>query len=805
LGTFIQDLRYGLRTLLKTPGFAVIAVATLALGIGANTAIFSVVNGILLKPLPYSDPDRLVQIREYHVPKHPDFAVSPGNFLEWQAQSTAFTQLAAYRTGFYTLLGSGEPERLVAGRVSAGLFTMLGVEPAIGRDFLADEDQPGHGNVVILSNRLWQRVFNGDPNILGASMNLSGNTFTVVGVMPRDFRFDTDESDLWAPIAFDQEERQLRGAHYINAIAQLKPGVSLDRAQAEMSAIASRLEQQYSDSNGGWGARVHTLLDYKVRRVKATLWVLLGAVGFVLLIACANVANLLLSRAATRRREMATRAALGAGRWRIARQLMTESILLAVLGGAAGLALAAWGVEALRAIAPENLPRVRDVGIDNRALLFTAAATLLTGLIFGLAPALHASRINLAETLKDSGRAGEGAGRQRLRGLLIVTEVALALILLVGGGLLLKSLWQLSQVDPGFDYHNGLVTTVHLPQKKYGNDQLQVVFFENLLRELSTLPGVQSAAGSNVLPIIDEFKLGFDIEGQPSAEDAQKPSTDYAAVTPGYFKTMGITVLRGREFTSEDNANSRRVAIINETMARQYFPGEDPIGKRINLTNGPDRYREIVGIVRDVKQQGPDAPAKPHSYEPFAQEPSRYCNIVLRCSIDPALVAPGVRAQVLKVDSEQPVGRFRTLEEILAGSVAQQRFSTLLLCIFASVALLLSVIGLYGVMAYSVAQRTHEIGLRMALGAGRRDVLRMVVTRGMSLTFLGVALGLAGAFLLTRLLSDILTELLFGVPPADPTTFAVIPAILALVALAACLLPAIRAARTDPMVALRCE
>jgi putative ABC transport system permease protein len=803
MDTLIRDIRYGFRMLAKTPSFMAVAIITLALGIGANTAIFSVVNSVLLTPLPFSDPDRLIVLKETLIPVHPEFAISPANFLEWQSQATTFEQMAGYRTTNYNLVAGGDPERVRAARVSAGFFTMLGINPSHGRDFLAQEDQEGRGDVAAISHSLWQRRFGADPAIIGQPITLSSRSYTVVAVMPASFRFPEENTDVWTPNGFTANDRRSHGAHYISVIGRLKQGVTLDQATVEMETIAARLAEQHPDTNKGWSVKLTPMLDFTVRNIKPALIVLLGAVGFVLLISCANVANLLLARSAVRQKEIAIRTALGSSRRRIVRQLMTESVLLAIIGGGAGLLVAGWGIDGLLALAPEDLPRVREVGIDGTVLLFTLGITLATGIGFGIAPALHASKPDLNETLKDAGR-GTSAGlrRQRVRNLLVVSEVALALVLLIGGGLMIRSFYTLQKVDPGFDPNNALAVTVSLPSARYRQEAQQVSFFDQLMKKVSTLPGVKSVGGTSVVPIINDFILGVVVEGRPAVEaETDYPKTNYFGVTPGYFKAMGIPLLRGRDFDERDVADSKRVVIVNETLANTLFPGEDPIGKRIHITMGPEIFREIVGVVRDVKQNGLDVETKSQTYEPFAQDPSTVMTLIVRSSGDPTQLTGAIRSEVLALDKEQPLNRVMTLNEIISDSVAQQRFSMLLLCVFATVALVLAAVGLYGVMSYSVTQRTHELGIRMALGASKQDVLRLVVGQGAALAGTGVVIGLAGAWGLTRLMSS----LLFGVSATDTLTFALVPVMLAGVALMACFVPARRAAKVDPMIALRYE
>jgi putative ABC transport system permease protein len=799
--TWLKDIRYGTRMLARNPAFTIVAVIALALGIGANAAIFSVVNAVLLRPLPFAEPDRLMMLRETKLPQFPEFSVSPANFIDWQKQNTVFERMAAVQNAAYNLIGVGEPERLQGLRVSDGFFAMLGAKPAMGRDFLSEEDQPGHNQVVIISHGLWQRRFGGDPNILNQAITLNGQSYTVIGIMPSDFRFGR-AADLWTPTAFTADQAQAHGAHYVSVIGRLKPHVTVEQARAEMIAIAARLAEQYPDQLAGWSVKVEPMLDYTVRSIKLALYVLLGAVGFVLLIACANVANLLLARAASRQKEIAVRTALGASRWRIVRQLMTESVLLAIVGGAIGLLLAVWGKDILLSLAPEDLPRVRDASLDRWVLMFTAGITLLTGLFFGLVPALQASKPNLNETLKDAGRGStEGGHRHLIRSLLVVFEVAIALVLLVGAGLLMKSFLRLQNVNPGFNPDNALTAKIALPGKKYKEPDQQTAFYNQLLEKVSQLPGVTAAGASVVLPLDDDFVLGFEIEGRPPQPADQDQSTNYYAVTPGYFNAMGIPLRQGRLFDEHDRKDATRVIIINEAMARQLFPDENPIGKRIHVTMGEKLYREVVGVVGDVKQYGLDQKTPFETYEPFAQEPFSSMSLVVRATGDPATLSNAIRSEVLSIDKDQPVSSIKPLAELVRSSIAQQRFAMLLLGVFAGVAMLLAVVGIYGVMSYSVTQRTHEIGIRMALGASPSNVLRLVVGHGLLLTLIGVALGLGVALLVTK----VMASLLFGVSATDLMTFAIFSAALTFVALVACLVPARRALKVDPMIALRYE
>jgi putative ABC transport system permease protein len=803
MDTLLKDIRYGIRMLLKKPGFTVVAVITLALGIGANTAIFSVVNAVLLRPLPYKEPDRLMVIRETKLPQFPEFSVSPGNFLDWKAQNTVFERMGAMNSTSFNLIGTGDPERLRGMFVSDGFFALFGATPQLGRDFLPEEDKPGSNFVVMLSNGLWQRRFGGDPKIVNQAINLNGQSYTVIGVMPASFRYGGRDLDLWTPIAFTAQQAQNHGGHYLQVVGRLKPDVTVEQARTEMVTIAGRLAAQYPDVNTGWSVKLAPMLEFAVRDIKPALLVLLGAVAFVLLIACANVANLLLARAAGRQKEIAIRTAMGAGRWRIVRQLLTESVLLSLTGGFVGLVLAKWGMDLLLKLAPQNLPRMGDVGLDGRALAFTAAITLLTGVIFGLVPALQASKPNLNEVMKDAGRGStEGGRRQFIRSTLVVLEVASALVLLVGAGLMIKSFWRLQKVDPGFNPNNGLTASIALPRRKYPEADQQAAFYKQLIENVSTLPGVQAVGASNVIPLGDnDYVLGFVIEGRPALPAGASQSTNYFAVSAGYFNAMGIPLLRGRVFTEQDTKNTTRVAVINETMAKKFFPGEDPLGKRIHVTNGPTTFREIVGIVGDVKQYGLDQETTLQTYEPYTQEPFTFMSLVVRTAGDPTSLSASIRREVLNLDKEQPVSTITTLDRLVSTSIAQQKFSMLLLGVFAAVAMVLAGVGIYGVLSYAVTQRTHEIGIRMALGAGRRDVLRLVVGHGMMLTLIGVAMGLVAAFLLTRLMAT----LLFGVSATDPLTFSAIALLLITIALLACWIPAQRATRVDPMIALRYE
>jgi putative ABC transport system permease protein len=799
----INDLRYALRQLIKSPGFAAVTILTLALGIGACTAIFSVVNAVLLRPLDYPDPARLVIIRETNLPDFPEFSVSPPNYLDWEKQTKSYEHLAAYSGSRINLTGDGEPQQLVGIKATAHYFDVYGIKPVLGRTFLPEEDAPGKNHVVVLSYPFWQRVFGGAADVLGRPVQLNGEPYTVIGVAPLGFGI-ASKIDAWMPMAFkpDETANDARGGHYLSVVGRLRPGVTVAQAEAELKVLAAQLAKQYPDSNKGWGIFMMPLQDYSVRDVRTVLYTLLGAVGCVLLIACANIANLLLARATARHREISIRAALGASRARLVRQLLTESVLLALCGGLAGMLLARWGLDALLALAPANLPRVTDIHLNAGVLVFSLALSVLTGLVFGIAPAWLAARADVNEALKQGSRGStEGGARGRMRSALVVIEVTLALMLLGGAGLLARSFIQLAHVDPGFTPENATVLRLSLPQKKYALPEQQTAFANSLLERVKNLPGVQAAGLTHSMPLVSDYVLGFNIEGRPALAPSDLPNTNYYAVTPEYFRAMGIRLVRGRVFTAQDDAKAPRVAIINETMARQHFPNEDPIGKRINITNGPDTWREIIGIVGDIKQYGVDKATSNQSYEPFAQVPFSSLNVVIRTSGPPAALLGAIRPTVYAVDKDQPIGTIRPLEEIMADSIARQRFAMTLLTVFSLVALVIAAVGIYGVMAYSVVQRTGEFGIRMALGAQQRDVLRLVLTQGGKLIGLGLIIGLAATLAASRAMGS----MLFNTSAQDPLTLATITVLLGAVALIACLLPANRATKVNPIEALRTE
>jgi predicted permease len=817
-----QDLRFAARMLLKHPGFTFIAALTLALGIGVNSSIFSVVNSVLLRELAYREPQRLAMVWSDRPLQQAErgwteFPFTAADFRDLRDHNRSCEQMAAFTWDSLNITGGGDPELLSGVLSSANLFALLGVEARHGRVFLPEEDQPGNNRVVILSDRLWQRRFGSDPKIVGQKISLNNEPYTVVGVAPPDFQFPPKASlpsqfgfppeiDFYTTLPFTPEQLNDRGRGWLAVIARLKSQTGFEQAKADLVGIAERLAQQYPDSNQNESVRIVPIHQQVVGKAQTALLALLGAVGFVLLIACVNVANLLLARAATRQKEMAVRAALGAGRWRVIRQLLTESLLLAVLAGALALLLAVWSLDLLRMIVPDNMPRAEEISVDARVFGFTLAVSLLTGIIFGLIPAIQGSRVDLKETLKEDGSGSGGGNRNRLGGVLVVSEVALSLLLLVGAGLMLRSFIRLMSVDPGFDPQNVVTMAISLPGSKYQGLQ-RGAFFQQLLERAAALPGVRSVGAVYPLLGLGGASTGVGIEGRPPISQGSPRTAEPRFVSPDYFKAMKIQLLKGRVFTEADSINTKPVIIINEAMARQYWPNEDPIGKRVSSTDdnfwrSPPHWREIVGVVKDARYTALDTEARGQLYIPFAQYfPLVERMLVVRTDDDPLSFVAAVRSEVQAIDKNQPISHIRTMEDMVAGSVEQRRFSMLLLVVFAGLALLMATVGIYGVMSYSVEQRTHEIGLRMALGANTGDVLKLVMKRGMALALIGVALGLVAAFALTRLLES----LLFGVSATDAATFALMSLLLVAVALLACYLPARRAAKVDPMVALRCQ
>jgi len=810
----LDDLRYSLRRLAASPGFTALAGLTLALGIGANSALWSVVSGVLLAPLPLPEPGRLVVIWETRRDQRGS-ATAP-DFLDWQRQARAFSGFGATTSTSVNLTGRGEPERLPAARVSAGWFPTLGVRPKLGRGFTAEEDREGGPRAVLLSDGLWRRRFGADPGIVGRTVEANGLASMVVGVMPATAvlpRSAERAEELWLPLALTRGEIESTGSHFLTVVGRLAPGTSTTAAAAEMRGIAAGISRLRPQSNTGLSVALVDLKDALVGEVKMPLLLLLGAVGFVLLIACANVANLLLARSAARQREIAVRAALGAGRGRLVRQLLTESLALAVAGGAAGLLLAAWSSDLLRTLLPANLPRRAAIGIDGRVLAFTLALTLLTGLLFGVAPSLAATRRDLQAALAEASRGSAGPGRQRLWGALVVAEVALAVVLLAGSGLLLRSFFTLTQVDPGFDGRGLLTLRVAAPSARYGTPESAVALYDQLLSRVQALPGVRSATAISDLPLADGGEsLSIFFLGRPTPRVEDVPSVFARLVSPAALGTFGIPLLRGRDLTPADRQGALRVGLVNSTAARRFWPGEDPLGKQITLDDGDPRPLTVVGIAGDVRHFGLGSATRPELYFPYAQAPAlqwtwleRSMTLVVRVAGEgeaaAAGLSAGVRGAVAAVDRDLPVYRVATMGEVRARSLAGERVYMLLLSLFAALALLLAAVGVYGVIAFAVTRRTREIGIRIALGAREGRVLGLVLGQGMAPVAAGAVLGLAAAAGLTRLLS----RLLYGVAPVDPGTFAAAALLLAGVAFAASWLPARRAARIDPVVALRME
>jgi putative ABC transport system permease protein len=810
--TLFKELRYGIRSLLKHPGFTAIAVITLALGIGANTAMFSVINGVLLRPLPYHEPDRLVTIWEespqrglYQLP------VSFANFRDWVDQNHVFEQISAYTFTNLNLTGAGEPTRLLAVRSSANLFSLIGAAPLLGRAFLTEEDKEGANRVVILGHALWQSRFGSDPEIVGKSLTLNNQSYTVVGVMSSNSQFPVgfgylgkvlnDPVDLYVPLAATSKETG-RGNYSFFSIGRLKPGVTIDQAQAEMTTIEGRLEQQYPEGNTGIGISLIPTQEQTVKEIRPALLVLLGAVAFMLLIACANIANLLLVRAASRQKEIAIRTALGASRLRVLRLLLTESLMLSFAGGCLGLLLAIWGTDALMALAPDNIPRLNEVAVDARVFGFTLAVSLVTGIFFGLIPAIHASKPDLNEALKEGSRGSMAStAGKRTRSVLVAVEVALSLVLLIGAGLMIKSFFRLQQMNLGFNPDNVLAVNLSLSSSRYPEDRQQVAFFREAIERLQSLPGIKSAGATTGLPLTLSLSgSDFRIEGRPEPEAGKEMIIYTRSVSPDYFGTLGISLIKGRDFSERDKSDAPKAAIINNDLARIYFPNEDPIGKRITFDDAQS-WISIVGVIGDVKQLGLDSSAKPEVYFPYPQMAAPSMSLVVRTASDPLSLAGAVKSQIQMIDKDLPIDEAKTMQQLLAESISGRRFNMLLLTVFAVVALVLAIVGIYGVMSYTVTQRTHEIGIRVAIGAQSRDVFRMVIGQGMMLAMIGVAFGLIGAFGLTRLM----TTMLFGVEPTDPATFVSIALLLTAVALVACYIPGRRATKVNPLVALRYE
>lgn len=797
----LNDLRYAFRMMAKHRLFTCVAVLALGLGIGANTAIFSVINAVVLRPLPYGNPEQLVTV--LHDGSKP---LAPANYFDLAAQNTSFAGIAAAQWWEPNLTGREQPEHLRGLQLTAQMFQVLGVSPVLGRTFNADEDQPGRERVVVLSHRLWQRRFGGDAGVIGQQVTFDGESYTIVGVMPADFQFApfwATKAELWSPLNLAERAND-RGGQSLRVFARLKPGVTREMAQADLATIFRRLEQEYPERNKGQAIAVQSLHEQVVGKTRPALLILFGAVSFVLLIACANVANLMMARATSRQKEIALRTAFGANSARIARQLLTESVVIALIGGAFGLLLSIAGMRALLALGPGSLPRLQTIGLDLPTLAVTFGLSVVTGLLFGLAPVLQTRKWNWFEALKESTR-GSSAGRSRVnaRRLLVITEVALALMLLVGGGLMVRSFARLQAVDPGFNPDHLLTMTISLAGSAQNTAPKRVAFFNDLLQRVDSVPGVQSASAINHLPLGgDVWTVGYLVEGRPAPAPGEKQSAVYRVIRPDYFRTMGATLLKGRDFSAHDNDTAPQVVIVNESFAKRHWPNEDPLGKRIRVSQDDYVLREIVGVVKPLKQDQWTAEPNLEMYLPHLQERTpRALALVVRSSGDPLALVGAIENQVWSIDKNLPVAEIRTMHEVIAGSIEQHRFNLFLLGLFAFVALVLALVGIYGVMSESVNARTHEIGIRMALGARAADVLRMVVGQGMTLAVIGIVIGLFGAFWLTRFMATLLYE----VSPTDGVTFLLIPLVVALVVLCACLIPARRATRVDPLIALRDE
>lgn len=825
MSTLWQDIRYGVRMLWKNRGITAIVIFALALGIGANTAIFSVVNTVLLRPLPFDESDRLVFLHETS-PVLDDMSISYPNFLDWRAHNQSFESIGVYNRASYNLTGIGDAERIVVGQMSADIFTALRVNALHGRVFTNDEDKPGGTPVVVLSYGLWQRRFGGQMSILNQPITLNNKSYTVIGVMPETFNGPSPGSrrmEMYVPVGqlSDQPVWQSRGNHPgLYGVARLKPGVTIEQADADMNNLAANLGKQYPETNSSTRVKLQPLLEIFVSDVRRALWVIFAAVGFVLLIACANIANLLLARATARRKEMAIRTAVGASRWRLARQLLTESVVLSLIGGAIGLLLARWGIDLILYVSPDAIPRSREIGLDWTVLAFTVGVSFITGILFGLIPALQAGEVDVHETLKETGR-GVSA-RQWLRSSLVVVEVATTLVLLIGAGLMIRSFYLLQKVNPGFSYEHLTSFSVSLPQKKYTSEETRASFYNRLLENLRALPGVESAAAASGLPLGNNgWQTSFVVDGQPLPPREQTPLMEACLVTPDYFRAMNIPLLRGRAFTDRDdrshlaqrdlskmNEDERTMAglnaiVIDEEFARRHWPNEEAVGKRIRLGREDDAQKlEVIGVVGRVKMESLNQNSdRVQGYFSFGQIPSGGMTVIIKGSSDPNQLISSVRAAVKQLDPDQPIYNPRTMYEIRAESVAGERLNLTLLSLFAGIALVLAIVGIYGVMSYSVTQRTHEIGIRMAIGARPRDVFKMILGQGMKLALIGVAIGLLLAFALTRLMAT----MLFGVEPTDMPTFAAISILLISVAVLACYLPGRRATKVEPTISLRYE
>lgn len=807
--TLWQDLRYGTRMLVKSPAVTLVAIIALALGIGANTSLFSVVNAVLLRSLPYTESERLAMIWENRkTTGNRENVINLGNFYDWKNQSQSFTDMAAFFDRNFILTSDGEPEEVPSEIATPNLFSVLGVTALQGRTFLPDDGKDEGPNVIVISYNFWQRRFGGAP-IIGHEVIISGQKTTIVGILPPNVSWHVQKGsminaapEIWAPWQI-AEALKARKGRFARAVGRLKPGVTLEQAQSEMNVISARLEQQYPDFDANWGINVVPLRTQFTGNVRKPLLILLGAVGFVLLIACANVANLFLARASSRKKEIALRAGLGASRWRIVRQLLTESLLLSAIGGALGLLLAWWGTRAVAALSPPALMDLQDVSINLPVLAFTFAVSLLTGIVFGVVPSIEAARFDLNEALKDGKNLGGGSRGNLLRNLFVVAQVAMALVLLVGAGLLLKSFGRLQSVDSGFNARDLLTLRISLPGRKYDTDEKQLDFFRRATEQLSAIPGVVSVGSINTLPFNGPHSgTSIHIEGRPELPSSQGPSTGICVTDLNYFQTMQIPLLRGRLFTADEAREMRHVVVVNEEFVRQNFPGEDPLGKRVTINmKDPNVPTQIIGVVGNTKHLGLDLENEDLAYWPQPELVYNSMTFVIRTQGDPLSIVSSARNVIKNIDPEQPLGEINTMEGLMGKSIVRSRFSTVLLGVFSIVALLMAAVGIYGVMSYSVQQRTREIGLRMALGAQRGDVVRLVVKQGVVVGVIGVALGLAASFGLTRTI----ISLLFEVRATDPLTFTAVAAGLFLVTLIACFIPARRATKVDPLVALRYE
>lgn len=813
--TTLQDVRYALRQMVKNPGFALVAVVTLALGIGANTAIFSVVNGVLLRPLPFQDPARLVRI--WHVPPQqsfpgmPEFAVSAANYVDWEKENHVFESMAILSYRFFTLTGSGKPEQIMASAVSPKFFEVLGVSPLLGRPLLPEENQPGRSDVVVLSYRFWQEHFGSNRDIVGRNLTIDGRNFQIAGVMPASFRFP-DTVQMWTPMAWTDRERAVRGEHHYGVVARLKPGIDVKTAQAEMNTISARLQQLYPADDKGWGAVVIPLHEDMVSDVRVAMLVLLGAVACVLLIACVNVANLILARAFSRQKEIAIRTALGASSARVLRQVLTETVLLAIVGGVLGLAFAPVGIRLIMAFLAGKVPASVEVGLDAGVLAFTAGISLLTGILAGILPGLRLARKNVSQTLKEGlGRTDAESGGNKTRSALVVAEFALSLVLLMAAGLMIRSFQRLHQVNPGFEPQGVLTAEVSISEKNFPTPGDQIRFFDQVLQQIRSLPSVQAAGVADDIPMDNNGShQPIAIDGRPVVPMSEQPEVDVRVISPGYMNALHIPVLRGRDFNDSDVAGRPGAVLISDSMAREFWPGEDAIGKHLTLTFFPGVSREVVGVVGDVKLDGLDQ-TRPATalYAPLAQltEPSNGgwrsfpMSLVVRTATNPAGMSSSIEATVHRINQDIPVRQVMTMQDVVATSLSQPRFNTLLLGTFAGLALVLAAIGIYSVLSYSVKRRVSEIGIRMALGARIGTVLQMIVYEGMKLALFGIVIGVVVALVFGRVMSS----LMYSVRPSDPLTFLGVTALLAVVAFLASAIPAYRAARVDPMKALRYE